>query len=638
MRRPKQLGIIDSRSELPPWLERLGGSGKLALDTETTGLDWTVDLVGGLGLAANHVALYAVGDALGPSVRWLADQVKRRRPITGHNIKFDLHMLRRTFGLHVPYPVDDVMVQSFLIDNRGCPKLGVLEEVHGYYGGHELKSLAQVYVDPEAKDAERAVLAAIKEGGGRNKSDLLMAPLAVQGKYGALDAWYTLQLDVMFIERIRYWSQPWGDWRYPSLWSLYENERWLLLALRDMEERGIAVEPAFFETWKKLLEKDIVKTKQNLKGFAGREVNWSSPDQLRELLFGKLKQRPTRWTKGGKKGIKKPSTDEVSLLDLKHPIGAELLRLRDFEKQHSTYASGLLKAVVNGRIHPSFKQTGADTGRLSCVDPNLQQVPRESGARRGFRTDKGLVLRFADYSQVEMRFAAHSANDPTLVRGFLDDPNFDTHAATAKKMWGLKNEPTSRQRKFAKIMNFAILYGAGLGKIASSLISLLSVADAMAAVKEFGYALKPGETPHRALAELLRNRYFKEFPAVRGAARHATELAEQRGLAMNHFGRHRFLDDGKEYTAFNTEIQGDGADMAKRGLVNLYRELQLGSSGCIALLLQIHDEAVYLSDGDPKVDRRVLELLKETKMFRIPIIADVSGSATTWQDKKKITL
>lgn len=235
-----------------------------------------------------------------------------------------------------------------------------------------------------------------------------------------------------------------------------------------------------------------------------------------------------------------------------------------------------------------------------------------------------------------MRFAAHAANDPTLVNGFLNDPSFDTHAATAKKMWGLRGEPTKQQRKFAKIMNFAILYGAGINKIASSLISLLSVDDAYKAVKELGHSAKPGEPPHRSLAILLQQRYFKEFKAVKGAATRSTRQAENRGLAMNAFGRHRFLDEGKEYTAFNTEVQGDGADQAKRGIVNMYRELQLGSSGCIALQMQIHDEAVYQSDGDPKIDKRVLELLAEMKMFRVPIIADVSGSLTTWQDKKEL--
>src|SRR5690606_24383151 len=133
-----------------------------------------------------------------------------------------------------------------------------------------------------------------------------------------------------------------------------------------------------------------------------------------------------------------PSTDEVSLLNLDHPIGAELLKLRDVDKQLSTYAEGLLNAIWDdGRIHCTFRQTRARARRLACANPNLQQGPREPGARKGFTPDEGLEFRFADYSQVEMRFAAHLSNDPALVDGVLHNPDIDTHAATAKRMYGL---------------------------------------------------------------------------------------------------------------------------------------------------------------------------------------------------------
>jgi DNA polymerase-1 len=328
------------------------------------------------------------------------------------------------------------------------------------------------------------------------------------------------------------------------------------------------------------------------------------------------------------------------MLDLVHPIGAEILRWREVNKQLGTYAKGLLQAAgtwEDQRIHCNFKQTGARTGRMSCEKPNLQQQTRESGVRRGFIPDKGLEFRFADYSQVEMRFAAHFANDPVLVNGFIHDPDFDTHAATAKKMWGLREEPTKQQRKFAKIMNFAMLFGAGEDKVTSQLISMLSEKDARHAIRSLGYKPSAGEQPHRTLAQLLRKVYFKEFATVKSAKYNSQEATRKRGFAMNAFGRHRYLDHDEVYKSFNTEIQGSAADQAKKGLVDMYRELQV-SDGSIAILLQIHDEVVYLSDGDPKIDRRVLEILNDTKRFRVPIVAEVSGSKTSWQDKFDVKL
>lgn len=631
---PPNLAVLDRREDLAWWLEQLGGRGPLAIDTEHTGFKWQHDRVGGVGLAANDTALYAARDALGPTMLWVSDQVKRRRDLVFHNAKGDLHHLRETFGLHVPYPVHDTLVQSFLLDNRGSTPWTAQRR----RGQHELKRLGAYFIDPMIDAAEKELKAAVIQATGRAKnwkSRLLLAPLPIVGEYGAMDPWITLQLHNVFIERIRYWPQPEG---YPSLQSLYETERWLILALRDMEERGVLVREEFFSKWKDDLRTEKAKQEKRLADIAGKEINWNSTPQLRTLLYDDLGLPVERWTKGGKKSGPAPSTDEVALVGLPHPIGAEVLKLRDINKQLTTYAEGLLNSIWDdGKIHCNFKGTGARTGRLAASSPNLQQVPRESGARRGFIPDPGLAFRFADYSQMEMRWAAHIANDPTLVHGFRSDPKFDTHAATAKKMWGLRKEPTKRKRKMAKIMNFAILYGAGLKKIASQLVSMVPEKEAIRAIHELGYKMGAGEIPHRTLADLLRKRYFAEFPAVRGASYEARDNFEQRGYVLNQFGRHRFLDEEEGYKSFNTEIQGSAADMAKLGLVNLYRELQV-NEGSIALVLQIHDEAVYLSDGDPKTDRRVLEILNDTTHYRVPILATMAGSTESWQDKVDIEL
>jgi DNA polymerase I-like protein with 3'-5' exonuclease and polymerase domains len=240
-----------------------------------------------------------------------------------------------------------------------------------------------------------------------------------------------------------------------------------------------------------------------------------------------------------------------------------------------------------------------------------------------------------------MRFAADAANERTLIRGFCRNPDFDVHHATACMMYGV-TEPSKRQRKFGKIINFTTIYGGGENRVHDALLDMIDAVEAKQGCREFGYRLQPGETPHRALAQLIRQRYFKMLPNMLTASRERAKIAERRGFTINAFGRHRYLEaDGRNgeprwYATFNTEIQGTAADAAKAGLVALYRELQV-RDGVIGLMLQIHDEAVYESDGDPRTDKRVLKLLKHTR-FKVPIIADVSGSSTSWQDKESIKL
>jgi DNA polymerase-1 len=622
--RPRHLKILSRPDGLEPWLERLR-PGTLAVDTETTGLNWMIDRVGGICLAAGDTAVFAYAGALEGTARWLAQQVKRRRKLVFHNAKYDLHMLRGTFGIHINYLVHDTMVESFLLDNRGASAY-----TGSLFQDHSLKGLAAQFVDPEAYDHEKELMRAIKQAGGKTKGDWLMAPEVAFGPYSGMDPWYTLQLHQQFLPRLVHWMQPAAH--YPSLYSLYEQERWLILAFRDMEERGIKVRRSYLEEWRVTLEQQLKEQERKLWKLAGKhDINWASTTQLAELLYTKMKIPCTRWT-----GNNKPSTDEVSLMTMRHPIGAALVKFRELSKQHSSYATSLLEAIASdGAIHANFKSTGARTGRSSCSDPNLQQQTRESGVRRAYYPRKGTVFRFADYSQVEMRFAADAADEQTLIRGFNDDDDFDTHRATAQVMYGLP-EPIPRQRKFGKILNFTTIFGGGVKKVAEQLQERLSLDEVLQALKELKYRLQPGELPHFALATLLKERYNHAMPNIRTGSRREQQLCEQRGFVMNAFGRHRYMDRGKEYAAFNSRIQGTAGDQAKAGLVAVYREMQV-DRGEVALLMLIHDELVYESEGRKSTDRRILQLMRNDS-FKVPIIADMSGSSTSWQDKEKIAV
>jgi DNA polymerase-1 len=634
MKQPKQLVIARSPDGLEEIFAKLK-RGPLAVDTETTGTQWWQrnghrDLVGSIQFAAGDTAVFAYKGALKPAARWLGDQVKRDRELVFSNGKFDMHMMRETFGLHIPYPVHDTMVQSFLLDNRGVWGLGIWGKKP-----HALKSLASAYVDPDAEDHDKKLMAAIRAAGGKEKGDWLLAPEETFATYGAMDAWYSLQLHNQFMPRINHWPQPMADdWDYPSLRSLYETERWMILAFRDMEERGITVRTPFLEEWREKLGKELEQIKRTLAKLAKKELNWNSQPQMKQLLY-------TKRSHGGL-GLysERGSTDEVALKEMAHPFCEALLKYREVNKQYTSYAVGLLNSVADDMaIHATFKSTGARTGRTSCEHPNLQQQTRESGVRKAYIPRDGLVFRFADFSQVEMRFAGHFADEPMLIDGFINDPDFDVHTATARVMYGLLAgvEPNKRQRKFGKILNFTTLFGGGVKKVADQLRERLGLEETLQALKELRYRPGPSESPFLCLATLLKERYNNAMPNVRRATRDWAELAEDRGFVMNAFGRHRYIEHEKWYSAFNSAVQGTAGDAAKRGLVNVYKECQL-NRGELALLLLIHDEIVYESEGDRRTDRRVLELMEDTKTFKVPIIASLEGSTTNWQEKEKIKL
>lgn len=621
--RPKHLYVLQSRDGLDEVFARLQ-RGPLAVDTETSGLEWWKHAVGTINLAAGNTAVVALGDALRPAARFLSDQAKCRRVMVFHNAKFDLHHLRRTFGLRVPYPVHDTVAESFVIDNRGANAFGWWTK-----SKHSLKPLAKVYVDDEAPDHESRMMAAIRTRGGKHKGDWAVL-LGTEDEqlfthYSALDPWYTLQLHTQFIERIRHWVQP-GD--YPSLMSVYERERWMNMAFLDMEERGVNVDRHFLEQWREELAIELKKRERILWKLAGkREINWNSTPQLLDLLQNKLHLRVA-------------STKASEMLELPHPIGVALTKYRETYKQWSSYANSLLAAITEQEtIHPTFRSTGAETGRTSCVDPNLQQQTRVSGVRKAYPPRRGLVLRFADYSQVEMRFAAHFSGEESLIKGFVEDPEFDTHGSAAMRMFGKLYDPTSQHRKFAKIINFTKLFGGGENKVTEQLVDLIEEREAKAGCRAMGARIEPGITPFRALARAIIARFESTMPKLTHIIRQEAREAEHRGYMMNAFGGHRFFEDGDErwYAAFNTRVQGTAGVKAKEGLVNVYKELQL-RDGVLACELLIHDEIVYESDGDPRTDRRVLELMQDLTSYKVPIVADMSGTKTNWQEKEKIKL
>lgn len=597
--------------------------GALAVDTETTGLDWTVDLVGALCFAAGDTAAFFVRDALGPAARWFADQVKQRRTLVFHNAKYDMHICRRTFGINIAYPVHDTLVMSRLLDNRGVP----INRYPWFSRDHGLKTLAKYYVDPKAGDAQDDLLESIRARVGRHKdtmADWLTAPLKISAKYGVRDPWYTLRLYDVFLPMIAHWTEIPG---YPSLMSLYKTERWLTLALRDMEERGVLLDQDYIHRWLEKAQRRTDKLTAKMNRKAGYELNWNSNPQIRKLFWDELEIDQIDGEKLNKR----------ALLKIPHSLAALLLKRRKSAKMVSSGKSLLKNLGPTGRLHSHYNQN-VDTGRMSATK-GFHQFARDSGIRRGVIPTKGLVIRSADYSQIEMRYAAHYSGEEVLIEGFINDPNFDTHAALAKRMFGLrrKQKPTPQQRDRGKTMNFSMLYGAGEDAVTEQLIDKISAEEARQSCIELGHRPSRSESPFRSLAQLLRNAVRESYPKMWAFTKDEELIAKVEGFVIDAYGYHRWLDEDEAYKAMNSKLQGSAAHKAKEGLVAVYREEQL-NRGSIATTMQIHDDVVYESDGDPKTDRRVLDLLEDLKTFKVPITADLKGSDKNWQDKESIKL
>jgi DNA polymerase-1 len=620
--RPRYSYIVRGTDGIQDVFDRLA-HGALATDTETTGLDWATDRVGGLCFAAGDTAAFFVQGALGRAALWFADQVKTRRRLVFHNGKYDMHVIRETFGIHIDYPVHDTLVMSRLLDQRGIP----IDHYPWYSQSHELKTLASFYVDEHANEAEDDLLEAIRARIGRHKNtmaDWLVAPIKLSGKYGLRDPWYTLRLYDMFISMIAHWPEIPG---YPSLMSLYKTEMWLTIALRDMEERGVRLDQDFIHGWLGKAQRRTEKLTAKMNRKAGYELNWNSNPQIRKLFWDELELEQ----------VDGNTLDKRALLKMPHSLAALLLKRRKQAKMVSSGRALLRNLSATGRLHSHYNQN-VDTGRMSATK-GFHQFARDSGIRAGVIPTKGLVLRSADYSQVEMRYAAHYSREPTLIKGFRTDPKFDTHAALARLIFGLrkKQKPSDQQRDRGKTMNFAMLYGAGEDAVTEQLIDKISAEEARQSCIELGHVPSRSESPYRSLAQLLRTRVRESYARMWQFTKDEEEIAKTYGFVIDAYGYHRWLDENEAYKAMNSKIQGSAAHKAKEGMVRVYRELQRGT-GQLAMLMQIHDDIVYEHDGDPAVDRRVLELLEDRKNFRVPILADLKGSDKNWEDKKTIIL
>lgn len=399
-----------------------------------------------------------------------------------------------------------------------------------------------------------------------------------------------------------------------------EIEMPLIPVLAKMEATGICADRKGLREFSQVLQAEIEKTQTLIFEKAGREFLIGSPKQLGQVLFDELKLPGAVKTKTGYA----TGVEVLGELAGEHPIAAEVLSWRELSKLKSTYADSLERLIQeDGRIHTTYNQTGAATGRLSSIDPNLQNIPIRTDLgrpiRQAFHAGEGYQLLSIDYSQIELRVLAHMCEEPALVRAFQEGE--DVHSVTAASVFNLGSEPPSKeQRRVAKMLNYAVLYG----------------------VSEFGLSQQLGASFSVAEARELIRQYNERFPSVHGFTQSIIQEARSKGFTTTLMGRRRFfpeihasrMNDRKaaERQAMNAPIQGTAADMLKMAMIDVSKII---AGSPIRMLLTVHDELVFeVPTGEPEPEMaRIAEAMESALPLKVPVTVDAK-LGPNWNEMK----
>jgi len=393
----------------------------------------------------------------------------------------------------------------------------------------------------------------------------------------------------------------------------------LIPILAEMERHGIAVSQSFLADFSKSMEGDIAAAQARIFELAGKEFLIASPKQLGEVLFEKME------LPGGKKTKTGWATGAEILQEMDHPIAASIIQYRELTKLKSTYADALPRSIVDGRIHTSFNQTVAATGRLSSNEPNLQNIPirTELGRqiRKAFVAEEGFELASFDYSQIELRLLAHLCHDENLVEAF--QKRVDVHTVTAALMFHIEQDQvTKEQRRLAKMLNYAVLYG----------------------VTDFGLAQQLGEGFDVKQSKELIQQYFERFPKVKAYTESAVAEARSKSFTTTLKGRRRYFPEihaanrmerlYAERQAMNAPIQGAAADLVKLAMIDVRKEL---GASATRMLLQVHDELVFeMPPAEESLVEPIRAAMEQAMPIEVPIEVDAKKGAD-WNEMTAIT-
>jgi len=594
--------VLD-QGTLDSWMDQLKAADRFAFDTETTSLDYNAARIVGVSFAvepgrAAYVPLKH--DYPGAPEQLARDAVLAGlQPLLedpavgkiGHHLKYDAHVLAN-HGITLRGIADDTMLQSYVLDSTGTR--------------HDLDSVAKRYLDRDTIHYEDVA------GKGAKQIPFAEVPVEAAGPYAAEDADVALTLARTLRPRLT---------GVPALLAVYQDlELPLVPVLTRMEARGVRVDSALLATQTVELSARMGEVQTQAYELAGGPFNLGSPKQLQEILFGKLGLEPVRKTPKGQ-----PSTaeDVLEILAHQHELPRLIVEHRGLAKLVSTYTEKLpeMVDVVTGRVHTSYHQAVAATGRLSSSDPNLQNIPirTEEGRRirKAFVAPEGSVLLAADYSQIELRIMAHLSADPGLVAAF--EAGEDVHRATAAEVFGVALDQVSTdQRRSAKAINFGLIYGMsafGLGR-------QLSI-------------------PQGQAADYVA-RYFDRYPGVKRYMDATRERARELGWVETVSGRRLYLPeiDSRQHqrrqyaerSAINAPMQGTAADIIKRAMITVDAWL-VGSGLDAHLIMQVHDELVFevAIDQAEALGAQVRELMVAAGELSVPLVVDL-GQGANWDE------
>jgi DNA polymerase-1 len=575
--------VVDSPAGLAALTKLLSKASAISFDTETTSTDeMTASLVGiSLAVAPGDGFYIPVGHKSGAQLPLEQVLSALRSPMTdiripkiGHNLKYDFIMLARQ-GLRVSPLSFDTMLAEFVLD-PGSRNLG-------------LKTMSEVRLGESMTHIEDLI------GKGKNQRTMDEVDIANAAPYAAADAETTLRLQPVLEKELK---------ALPKLWDLFVNiEMPLIAVLADMEMAGIALDKDFFAAFSIELSERITALEKQIYQAVGKTFNINSTQQLSSVLFETLGLTPPDRGKKTASGHYSTAAGVLDEMIGQHPVLDMILEYREYAKLKSTYVDALPAQIHpdDRRVHTSFSQTGAVTGRLSSSDPNLQNIPTRTDlgrrVRRGFIAEPGNILVSLDYSQIELRIVAHMADDQAMLNAFRAGQ--DIHATTAAAIYGIPlTAVTKEQRRHAKAINFGLIYGmSAFGLTRSTELTLSESQDFVEA-------------------------YFKQFPGVKQYLDGIRRLARETGFVETLLGRRRYfpalkgtlnqaLRNREEREAINAPIQGTAADIMKIAMIRIPPALaQAGLHG--RMLLQVHDELVLECpraerDATVEVARNVME-------------------------------
>jgi DNA polymerase-1 len=585
------------------WLAKIDRADLVAVDTETTSIDYMeAELVGiSIAVATGEAAYIPVAH----DYPGAPDQLDRNKVLAamkpflenpdgkkvGHHLKYDAHIFAR-YGIRLEGMQFDSMLESYVLNSVATR--------------HDMDSVARFYLDVDTIHYEDVA------GKGAKQLTFNQVDLEQAAPYAAEDADITLRLH----------EHLWGELeKIEPLRRVYaEIEQPLVPVLLDMEETGVLLDRDMLKKQSQELANTMVKLEKEAHELAGGPFNLGSPKQLQEILFDQLGLPVIRKTPKGQ-----PSTAEDVLQELAadYDLPRVILEYRSVSKLKSTYTDKLPGQISpsTGRVHTSYHQAVAATGRLSSTDPNLQNIPIRTPEgrriRQAFVAPEGSVLLAADYSQIELRIMAHLSADPGLVGAFQQ--NLDVHSATAAEVFDLDpSEVTADHRRSAKAINFGLMYG----------------------MSAFGLGKQLGIS--RGQAQEYMDLYFDRYPGVRKFMDDTRKLARDQGYVETVFGRRLYLPEINdrnvqrrqyaERSAINAPMQGTAADIIKLAMIAVHEWLAT-SRAPARMIMQVHDELVLEVEEKALNDvrERVVAIMSDAAALTVPLVVD-AGSGPNWDE------